>query len=131
MHNIDPRSKINRINKQGKPLEQEPVKWPGSDVQPKALTVPNVVIVVTMGESSSWSGQKPDGYAYVPNKAALDLFLAHLQRSKSREEFSYVAGINLKVVASACLEIMSTKISENPERPWLWVDTDYSVKLWS
>lgn len=127
MKTYDPRSKLIRTNKSGQALVDVAV---GEDTQTVAFTVPNVVIVAAVGESSSWSGQKFDGYAYLPNAEALNAFRAHLEKTKTYEEYSFIVDVSLKAITSEGLEVMRSKLTECPDRPWLWVNTDFSCKLW-
>lgn len=129
MPNYDPRSKIHRTNKNGQHVGLElGITVPEPDV---SIFTPNVVIVAAVGESSSWGGQKFDGYAYLPNDAALIAFRKQLEKSKTHEEYNFIVDVSLKALSQEGVEAVLAKIKENPQRPWLWTNTDYSIKPWS
>ncbi|AQT28776.1 hypothetical protein YOLOSWAG_306 [Erwinia phage vB_EamM_Yoloswag] len=95
-----------------------------------AHTVPNVVIVAVVYESDSFSGQRHDGFCYMPNNESYQAFKAHLQKHKSRESYCFMTDVNLLSIEDAGLEAMIAAVAERPDRPWLWVDTDYAVCAW-
>ena len=128
MKSYDPRSKLIRHDKNGQPLTDAQNK--PSLVLPEMLTIPNVVLVAVVYESSSFGGQKFDGYAYLPSPHALNLFKRHLEQHKSREEYNFITDVRLSHVAPECVQAMADKINDKPEKPWLWISTDYAVKLW-
>lgn len=131
MRNYDPRSKLFRTDQNGQPvMDKVTRKITPAPVQPEMLTVPNVVLVAVVYESSSWSGQKFDGYAYLPSPAALDMFKRHLEKHKNLEEYNFITDVRLSQVAPECVQAMAEKITDKPDKPWLWISTDYAVKLW-
>lgn len=120
MKTYDPRSKLVRHDKNGEPMVAVEMQ----------LTVPNVLIVVTVFESSSWSGQKFDGRVYLANKETLDAFAKKLNETKSREEYNFIKDVRLCAVTDECIEELTQAIKDHPERPWLWTNADHTVKLW-
>lgn len=96
----------------------------------KTMTVPNAVIVCAMRESSSFMGQKADGWVYLPSKEALEQFKKHIEQHKRVEEYSYIVSIDLKVINEAGMLQLADCINDEDDRPWLWSNDDFSVKLW-
>lgn len=131
MKSYDPRSKLIRHDKNGQPLMDKVTrKITASPVLPEMLTIPNVVLVAVVYESSSWGGQKFDTYAYLPSPHALDMFKRHLEKFKTREEYNFITDVRLCQVAPECVQAMADKTNDKPDQPWLRTNTDYAVKLW-
>ena len=129
MRNYDPRSKLfnsdgtRRTDKNGNLIKIPAEKTMTSDDR-KQYTVQNVVIIATVYESSSWGGQKFDGYVYLPNEQALQRFKDHVQKTKSPEEYNFITDVQLRSITDEGLTAMIDSIKEDAERPWLWSDTD-------
>lgn len=137
MHNYDPRSKL--YNKDGsRRVDQhgDIIKTPAerkaaiSAAERKAFTVPNSVIVCEIMESSSFSGQKFDGYAYLPNAESLTKFRQHIKSCGSRDEYSFIHRTMLMTITDQGLRVLIDAIKANEGRPWLWCDADYCVATW-
>lgn len=87
-------------------------------------------IVLTMEESRSFMGQRPDGFVYLTSKEALEKFEAHIQKHRSYDSYSTILHRELHAISAEGVDALTADIERDSSKPWMWSDVDYRIKLW-
>lgn len=90
----------------------------------------DAAIVLTMEESRSFMGQRPDGFVYLPSKEALEKFEAHIQKHRSYDSYSTILHRELHAISAEGVDALTADIERDSSKPWMWSDVDYRIKLW-